>query len=418
MPDTTSDKPTTYTVTVFTRHSEDCSKRNDPQWKRCSCRKSLYVYEQGRVRYISAKTRSWEQAERLARQLIDAKDPATIALRKIEEREAEKARQEEQAKLAAQKTIRSALDEWHAGLKPKSRSQAVQFRSLVSKLKSWSQERGLVLLTDIKPPMLYAWRGTWSEDAENKRDRMKGSTQNLYVSNLHRFFKWTVDAEYLQRDPSRLVKRMPYDRIQTQPLTPEQFEQVMAATYKLDENRYPETPEYGRDLRAIFLLQRWTGMRIIDALMLKRNKIRNGYLNIVTKKTDDILNRKLPKQVLDALAGIKPQSHVRPDCYFWSNDCAADNLTVVWAERIRKLNAYLNLKDEDGEPMEFRSHMLRDTFAVELLLANVPLEKVSRLLTHRSVKMTEMYYAPWIKRREQQLHDELTDALTRMGAEF
>jgi hypothetical protein len=36
---------TTMTIAVFTRHSVDCPKRNDPQWRRCNCRRSLYIYE-------------------------------------------------------------------------------------------------------------------------------------------------------------------------------------------------------------------------------------------------------------------------------------------------------------------------------------------------------------------------------------
>jgi len=41
------------------------------------------------------------------------------------------------------------------------------------------------------------------------------------------------------------------------------------------------------------------------------------------------------------------------------------------------------------------AHRFRDTFAVELLLAGVPLERVSILLGHTSVKITEKHYAPW-----------------------
>ena len=47
--------------------------------------------------------------------------------------------------------------------------------------------------------------------------------------------------------------------------------------------------------------------------------------------------------------------------------------------------------------------MLRDTFAVEMLLAGVPLEQVSMLLGHKSVKITEEHYAPWVKARQEQL---------------
>jgi integrase/recombinase XerD len=47
--------------------------------------------------------------------------------------------------------------------------------------------------------------------------------------------------------------------------------------------------------------------------------------------------------------------------------------------------------------------MFRDTFAVEMLLAGVPLEQVSTLLGHKSVKITEKHYAPWVKARQEQL---------------
>lgn len=214
MPDLTQDQaPSTFTVTVFTRHSDDCSKRVDPQWKRCNCRKSLYLYEHGKVRYKSARTRSWEQALKVAEQEMDARDPIKKALKEIAQREEEKARQAK----AREITIEAALDEWLAGIKLKSRLHRVQFHSLARKLKNWSAERKLVMLSEIKPNMLYTWHGSWSENAKNKRDRMSPSTQNLYVSHLHRFFKWAVAAEYLDRDPSTIVKRQRHEHIQTQP---------------------------------------------------------------------------------------------------------------------------------------------------------------------------------------------------------
>jgi integrase len=306
----------------------------------------LYIYEQGKVRYVSAKTRSWAKAEEFMRAEIDARDPVKRALKEIEDREAAKAAKE----LAREITVADALGEWLAGLPKRSRSRTVQFNSLTSKLKSWSAEQGIVNLGDIKPAMLYAWRGAWSPEAENERDRLAPATQNLYVSHLHRFFKWAVQAEYLDRDPSMLVKRQKYERIQTQPLnSPEQFAEILAATHKLDADRYTlrDVPEYGRDLRAIFLLMRWTGIRLIDALMLKRTAVTDGRLNLTTKKTGKaIKDRPLPQSVLDALETIKPQTHVRDGYYFWSATCAdEDNLTVVWTQRIKRLNQYLSLKD-------------------------------------------------------------------------
>jgi integrase len=46
------------------------------------------------------------------------------------------------------------------------------------------------------------------------------------------------------------------------------------------------------------------------------------------------------------------------------------------------------------------SHRLRDTFAVDLLEKGVPMEEVSRLLGHTSIKTTEKSYAKWSKGRQ------------------
>jgi integrase/recombinase XerD len=59
--------------------------------------------------------------------------------------------------------------------------------------------------------------------------------------------------------------------------------------------------------------------------------------------------------------------------------------------------------------------MLRDTFAVELLLAGVAIEDVSRLLTHTSIEVTQKYYARWVKSRQLQLEDKAIAAMRRMG---
>jgi integrase/recombinase XerD len=419
MPDTTVQTPATFTVKVLTRHSTECDKRDDPTYRKCSCRKQLYLYENGKVRYVSAKTRSWAKAEEFMRAEIDARDPVKRALREIENREAAKIAERQLRQIA----VTDALAMWLAGLLQRSRSRTVQFNSMASKLRSWAAEQGIVNLGEIKPAMLYAWRGAWSPDAAKVRDRLAPATQNLYVSHLHRFFKWAVQAEYLDRDPSLLIKRQKYERIQTQPLaSPEQFAEILAATHKLDADRYTirDVPEYGRDLRAIFLLMRWTGVRLIDALMLKRTAITDGRLNLTTKKTGKaIKDRPLPQAVLDALGDVQPQLHVRDGYYFWSAKCEdEDNLTVIWTGRIKLLNRYLTLMEQDGKPMQFRSHMLRDTFAVDLLIHGMPLEDVSYLLTHDSVKMTEKYYAPWVSKRRLKVHDDLQQALIRMGAEF
>lgn len=66
-------------------------------------------------------------------------------------------------------------------------------------------------------------------------------------------------------------------------------------------------------------------------------------------------------------------------------------------------------KGED-EPIHIDS---RDAFAVELLLAGVPIERVSILLGHQSVRITEKHYAPWVSSRQEQLEADLAKAWSR-----
>jgi integrase/recombinase XerD len=58
-----------------------------------------------------------------------------------------------------------------------------------------------------------------------------------------------------------------------------------------------------------------------------------------------------------------------------------------------------------------RPHRLRDTFAVRMLLKGVPLEDVSRLLGHSSLKVTETYYAKWVASRKRRLKRLLAESL-------
>jgi site-specific recombinase XerD len=62
--------------------------------------------------------------------------------------------------------------------------------------------------------------------------------------------------------------------------------------------------------------------------------------------------------------------------------------------------------------------MLRDTFAVELLLIGVSIEEVSRMLTHKNISTTQKHYDPWVKRRRDQLEVSRVAALKKMGATF
>jgi integrase len=82
-------------------------------------------------------------------------------------------------------------------------------------------------------------------------------------------------------------------------------------------------------------------------------------------------------------------------------------LTVrSWQTRLRKL--FKLAKVANGH-----AHRFRETFGVELLLAGIPIERVSVLLGHQSVKVTEKHYNPWVRSRQEQLEADLERAWSR-----
>jgi integrase len=56
------------------------------------------------------------------------------------------------------------------------------------------------------------------------------------------------------------------------------------------------------------------------------------------------------------------------------------------------------------------AHRFRDTFSVNLLKAGVPLETVSVLLGHSSIRITERHYSPWVKSRKIKLEESIEKA--------
>lgn len=108
----------------------------------------------------------------------------------------------------------------------------------------------------------------------------------------------------------------------------------------------------------------------------------------------------LPPVVVSCLRNLPS---VNPRYFFWSGNGDPRSAVQGYERSFRKLFGIVNLKNLDGTPKQGHAHMFRDTFAVELLLAGFPIDQVSTLLGHRSIKMTEKHYLPWVKARQRQL---------------
>jgi len=101
---------------------------------------------------------------------------------------------------------------------------------------------------------------------------MGARTQAIFQGRLQEFFGWAYDTERVDRDPSASLRPTKVKSEKTMPLTPQQFEKLLARLPKYDAAN-SGSRQYGKQLRSLFVTMRWTRLRIGDALMLARSAL-------------------------------------------------------------------------------------------------------------------------------------------------
>ena len=367
-------------VFVYTRHTADCAHREDRFWRRCRCPKWIRGLVNGKAIRKSAETRSWERAESRVRSMEQdgaARNPEPVREVTIEE------------------AVAAFLEDERS--RHLSKTTTGQSKTLLEKqLIRWAREQNLADLEDLTTPLLSRFRATWMAAGNN------ANTAQRKHQRLSGFLWFCVRNEWLEKNPAKLLKPIRVKQVPTDYFTREEFARIVDATYAYGEW------QGGRDfhdraerLRALILLMRWSGIAIRDAVTLERERLTaDNKLFLYRAKTNVPVYLPLPGYVAELLRSI-PNSN--PRYFFWSGNGDPHTAKKGWQRTLRTLFERLDLRTEDGEKKRCHAHMFRDTFAVELLLAGVPLDQVSLLLGHSSIKVTERHYSPFVKARQEQL---------------
>jgi integrase/recombinase XerD len=190
----------------------------------------------------------------------------------------------------------------------------------------------------------------------------------------------------------------------TMPLTPKQWLDLLTACDKFLTNAPVEGKMNALRLKSLLVLMRYSGMRVSDAVTLTADKLDGNRLFLYTQKTGVPVYTVLPDSVLRVLDATP---RVRDTRYFWTGQGKRQTAIGDWQEKIKKVFDLAEISKGLGNAV---SHRLRDTFAVELLQAGVPIERVSILLGHQSVRVTERHYNPWVRSRQEQLEADVASA--------
>jgi integrase/recombinase XerD len=385
-------------LSVYVRHRNTCKYKEDAVSKRCTCIKWLVGTlpgRKGRFR-VSAKTTSWEQAEGIARQYESAaaggKDmEAAMSLPTVEDA-VDAYLSDARARGLVEETINKLTTIFEKGLLVFCEQEQIRF------------------LRDLHTKDLTKWRQSWKDGSlarKKKHERVIG------------FFWFCIRQGWIPQNPTQAMGKIIAKHTPTDYFPQAEYAIILAACARLDEglDRAYDVEKRGARLLAFAELMRWSGLAIRDATTLETTRLEDNKLFLYRAKTGVPVYVVLPPHVVVLLNNLPPGRKPNPRYFFWSGNSKPKSAVADWQRAFRRLFEVAAIQQPDGTPKRCHPHMFRDTFAIELLQAGVPIDRVSILLGHKSVKTTERHYTPWVKARQQQLEASVQAAWPKRESE-
>ena len=210
---------------------------------------------------------------------------------------------------------------------------------------------------------------------KSKRNCQHNATVK-YISNLKKIVLECMKKGWLLKDPFADFKTNRKEVIRIA-LTKGELKRIEDKDFENDRLNH---------VKDIFLFSCYTGLAYIDAYKLKRSDIVIGVDDgnwIVTTRQKTESATRLP--LLPAAQRIMDKYSDHPKCM--NNDAVLPILTN------QKMNSYLKeIADVCKIDKNLTFHIARHTFATTVTLSNgVPIETVSRMLGHKSLKLTQHY---------------------------
>lgn len=365
-------------LSIYRRHRKNCTHRLEGRgYRRCLC--TIWVdgtIGQREVRK-SLKIRDWQKAQDTVREWES------------------QGRQTDEV-LSERMTVAGAAREFIADAEARKLKERTiyKFRLLFRQLETFAKTSGIQFLEQLDISALRRFRASWKDgdlSALKKLERMRS------------FFRFAHESGWLDRNPVVAIKNPKVTMRPTLPYSREEMLRLVRVATTYIHEIQPQGQENAIRLRALMLLLRYSGLRIGDAVGCRVDRLVDGKLRLYTQKTGTHVFCPLPEFVVQTLGAIPRLS---ANYWFWNGTSKLKTAVTSWQERIVKLAK--KAKIPNGH-----AHRFRDTFATQLLLEGVPLERVSILLGHQSIKVTERHYSPWIRERQQQAEADVRRTWTR-----
>jgi integrase/recombinase XerD len=284
-------------------------------------------------------------------------------------------------------TIQLASEKFLADAKARKlhESTIYKYRLLFKQIGGFAQKRGLRFLKELELARLDDFRSEWKDGPRSGLKKLE---------RLRAFLRFCERRKWIESNPALDMKAPRIQNRPTMPFTHAEMLKILAAFEKYVARAGVANAQR---LKAFVLLLRYSGMRIGDAVKCEADRITGNKLFLYTQKTGVPVHCVLPDFVIRELEAAPKSSEGH---FFWTGKSKLHSAISKWQRRLQTLFTL-------AEVASGHAHRFRDTFATELLLAGVPLERISVLLGHQSVRITERHYSPWVRSRQEQLEQDL-----------
>jgi site-specific recombinase XerD len=218
-----------------------------------------------------------------------------------------------------------------------------------------------------------------------------------HIERLRKMINMAVKLDWLSKDPFTSFKKH-FDKVERESLNSKELTALANKEFTI------ERLEHVRDM---FQFSCYTGLSYIELAELTPNKIITGIdggLWISTSRAKTDIGVRVP---------LLPQAIELMDKYR-DDPRALNNGTVFPVISNQRMNGYLKeIADMCGITKILTFHIARHTFATTVTLSNgVPIESVSKMLGHTSIRTTQIYS----KVVEQKLSEDMRNLKKRMSA--